>query len=159
MKIKQSGFTLIELMIVVAIIGALAAIAYPSYQGYIERTNRADAMSELQQMASRIESSKIVYKRYDRIPLNEIAPAGTALVSGQFDFPLAGNALYTISVWNVGVSPATQVTGNTLSTRQWQLRATPVATARMNGDGNLTIDHNGQKCRAANCGTNDEWRD
>ena len=44
---SQLGFTLIELMIVVAILGILAAIAYPSYQGYVERTNRADMMSEM----------------------------------------------------------------------------------------------------------------
>ena len=57
------GFTLIELMVVVAIIGILAAIAYPSYQGYVERTNRADMMAEMQQIAQRIEANKIIYKR------------------------------------------------------------------------------------------------
>ena len=61
----QRGFTLIEIMIVVTIIGVLAAIAYPSYQGYVERTNRADMMAEMQQIASRIESNKINYKRYE----------------------------------------------------------------------------------------------
>ena len=71
--VKQgvSGFTLIELMIVVVIIGILASIAYPSYQGYIEKGKRVDMMAEMQQIGSRIEANKITYKRYDRIPLGQ----------------------------------------------------------------------------------------
>lgn len=44
---KKNGFTLIELMIVVAIVGILAAIAYPSYQEYVARARRADAKTVL----------------------------------------------------------------------------------------------------------------
>ena len=46
-KKQQRGFTLIELMIVVAVIGILAAIAYPSYQDQVRKSRRSDGFSAL----------------------------------------------------------------------------------------------------------------
>ena len=52
----QQGFSLIELMIVVAVIGILAAVAYPAYQDYVIRSKRGDAMNALASI--RIEQEK-----------------------------------------------------------------------------------------------------
>lgn len=147
-KSNMSGFTLIELMIVVAIIGILAAIAYPSYQGYTERVNRADMMTEMQQIASRIEANKIIYKRYDRIPLNEVY--SNAVTNAATTFPNSGAALY-----NVTIDP---VSGNNLGGRDWTIRAIPVTGQRMASDGSLTLDSTGQKCRDTYCGKGSEWK-
>lgn len=55
MRNKQYGFTLIELMIAVAVVGILAAIAYPSYTSYLFKSRRADALSALTQAQIRLE--------------------------------------------------------------------------------------------------------
>lgn len=54
-KFVSPGFTLIELMIVVAIVGIIAAIAYPGYQNYTKQTRRSDAQIMLTQAANQQE--------------------------------------------------------------------------------------------------------
>ena len=55
MKSQTRGFTLIELMIAVAILGIIAAIAYPSYLDQVRKSKRSDAQSALLQAANRQE--------------------------------------------------------------------------------------------------------
>lgn len=62
---RSAGFTLIELMIAVAIIGILASIAIPSYQGYVERAKRSDAHAGLMETAGILERCYTSYYDYN----------------------------------------------------------------------------------------------
>jgi len=55
MKRSEAGITLLELMIVVAIVGILAAIAYPSYRDQVRRSNRTEAKVALEERAQAME--------------------------------------------------------------------------------------------------------
>ena len=76
----DQGFTLIELMIVVAVVAILSAIAYPSYTEYVRRGHRAEARAGLLEAAQWMERAATAQGTY---PLTAQFPAGLTRVPGQ----------------------------------------------------------------------------
>jgi type IV pilus assembly protein PilE len=136
MRKRTHGFTLIELMVVTAIIGILAAVAFPAYTDYVTRTKRAIGKAFLSEMASKQEQFFSDNKRYadDLTELGYADKEMTVDASSKFVAADAADALYTFSLSETG-------------TRTFTLTATPKGTQATNDTdcGNLTLNQSGTK--------------
>jgi type IV pilus assembly protein PilA len=104
MRTMQKGFTLIELMIVVAIIGILAAVALPAYQDYTVRAKMSEAILAASQC---------------RTSMTEVFQTGTSLPTGTDMFGCESStptSKYIAAISTSGVPAATPVTGNAVIT-------------------------------------------
>ena len=134
-KLKfQKGFTLIELMIAVAIIGILASVAYPSYREYVNKSRRVEAKKTLiaaQQWMERFYTENF---RYDKNSAN-VAVTDASQFPSRLSVsppPGEGSAMYTITVTVTdGVRDA------------FTVNATRKSGSAMANDrcGDLSIDH------------------
>jgi type IV pilus assembly protein PilE len=141
-----AGFTLIELMIVVVIVGLLAAIAYPGYQQYVKRGRRADAKAALTEMAQFME-------RYYSENNSYSAAALPVTVS-----PREGTPVYELKF---GGACADGSTGVSISPQQdcFLVQAIPVANGLMDSDecGSFGIDNAGNKVVSGDAGAAQCW--
>lgn len=132
---RVRGFTLVELMITVAIIAILSAFAYPAYTSHLIKGNRAAAKAFMVAVANRQEQYLLDARVY-----------GVAANHSEFSsvlnlpVPTEVSAVYNLTVANVG--------GNT---RTFLISAAPISTKANSSDGTLTLDNIGAKAPA------DKW--
>ena len=98
------GFTLIELMITVAIVAILASLAYPSYTQYIVRSNRSSAVSFVMNLSSRQEQYNLDARSYT----NQLSLLGAATIPSE----VANNYSITVNVDNTATPPNYTVTAS-----------------------------------------------
>jgi type IV pilus assembly protein PilE len=171
-RMRTGGFTLIELMIVVVIIGILAGIAYPSYQKYMKQTRRSDAQIALTRVAALQEKYYSDCSHFASKLEGTARSCGTASDYSDAVLAMNGNASTTILSDNRDyvitlVAPTTSSGGCPINTC-FKLQATPATTANVDGngnkgtgrqvgDGNFRIDSTGAKSWAKD-GTNYNYK-
>ncbi len=132
---RYPGFTLIELMITVAIIAILAAIAYPSYQEQIRSGRRADAMAQLVTLAQ-------AYERYFTSNNTYVGFWGT-LPPEQQQSPNAGTPFYLLTAvearTSFTITATRQAAGGQIEDRCGDLTLTHAGTRGIVG-GTATLD-------------------
>jgi len=124
--LRAGGFTLIELMIVVLIIGVLAAVAFPSYREYVVRTNRAQAMDAITEIMFEQERFQLRRRTY-ATDLTDLSYPNATLTTQ--------NGLYTITATACGSGIRKCVL----------LTADPQGSQADAGEADITLDSTGAR--------------
>jgi type IV pilus assembly protein PilE len=135
---RERGFTLIEILVVVAIVGILSAIAVPAYKDYVIRARLTEAFSGLGSIPTAAEdywnsSSPHTYAGFDRMPPN----------SANFTYTMSGA---TASAYTVTATGAGPVAGFVYTIDQNGNRATTAAPTGWGTSTTCWIDRKGAQC-------------
>lgn len=136
MQRSARGFTLIEILVTVAIVGILTAIAVPSYRDYVVRSRLTDAYSGLatvQPQAEQYWANERSYEDFDRLP------AATANFS--FTLTAADATSYTVTATGIG-----NAAGFVFTIDQSGNRATTGVPSGWTGSASCWINDKGGKC-------------
>ena len=138
---KRNGFTLIELMIVVAVIGVLAAIALPSYRNQVIRANRSAAQQFLSAVATREEQLLLDSRNYQSVAVSDTT-------TDHFkDSPSAGGINLAVPTETKGNYTFVVAADNTKTPPTFAITATAVGNQAV--DGPLTLNQAGTKTPAS----------
>lgn len=128
---RHGGFTLIELMITLAIVGILAAVAYPSYREYVAKSRRAEAQALLMQSSQWMERFYAENYSYSTNTAGVAVTDATMFPARYSQSPASGTAAYTITV--------------TPTATTFTVTATRAGTMAADKCGNFQITHTGVK--------------
>lgn len=138
MNNKANGFTLVEVMITVAIIAILATLALPSYERYISKSNRVDATTEIMKLAAAQEKYYLQNNRYaDEALLAAYINGGTTLETQSGYYGVAVSAVDYKEDFVLTLTPPS-------GTRQF-IKDTPCR--------DIIMDHTGQRTSKNAAGT------
>ena len=134
-RCRARGFTLIELMVTVAVVAILAAIAFPSYAMFMKKSRRGDAEATLMDLAQRQQQYLLDTRTYAP-NWNTLVPALPADVSAYYNIQFCQTSATCPAA--PGGAPPT-----------YAIVATPIAGSPQDGDSTLTLDYTGVKSPAS----------
>ncbi|MDT3678182.1 MAG: type IV pilin protein [Burkholderiaceae bacterium] len=129
---KTAGFTLIEVMIAVAVVAILATVAYPSYVDYVRKGKRATAQAALMEIAGK-QQSYLLDRRSYAPTLSDLGFAAPGEIASDYTFSIPG--------FDAAATPPAFVA-----------QAEPSAALKARGELTLTVNQSGAKTPAATTG-------